>query len=297
LYHKVRLVLIATALIFGVSTSSIVVRADGNLLRGFDVPATVPFSQGNGGVGSAIYWPIGVSFDGKNLWYSQPCDCTSDIFHATTDGVLLNTLHEVNQAGALAWDGTHLWVASATRADQTCTAGSTGCAFITEVDVTTGNPIKVIDISAVFAPDQMCGFIDGLSWDTATGTLWVSPDIGCAIAFTSDPCHIGFIYNIDTSGTLLKRLQLPYSVAGVAKVGNNLYDVTCATSPRSIYKTDLDGNVISSFSSISVSGNHESPESVAFDPVTFAPNCALWTVQDYGIPFDASLAAYQIACP
>ena len=289
--------LIATALILGISTSSVVgVRADGNLLTGFDVPVTVPCCQGNS-VQPAIYWPIGVTFDGTNLWYSQPCDCTSDIFLTTTNGVLLNTLREVNQAGALAWDGSHLWVASATRADLTCTAGSTGCAFITEVDVSTGNPIKVVDISAVFAPDQMCGFIDGLSWDTATGTLWVSPDIGCAFAFSNDPCHIGFIYNVDTSGNLLRRLQLPYSVAGVVKVGNNLYAVTCATSPRSIYKTDLNGNVISSFGSISVSGNRESAESVAFDPVTFAPNCALWAVQDYGFPFDASLAAYQIACP
>lgn len=298
MYQKIRLALIATVLILGVSASSIVgVRADGNLLRGFDVPATVPCCQGNRVIGPAIYWPIGVTFDGTNLWYSQPCDCTSDIFQATTNGVLLNTLREVNQAGALAWDGSHLWVADALRKVPTCTNGSTGCAFITEVDVSTGNPIKVIDISSIFAADQMCGFIDGLSWDTATGTLWVSPDIGCAFAFTNDVDHIGFVYNIDTSGNLLKRLQLPYSVAGVAKVGNNLYLVTEATHPRSIYKTDLSGNVISSFPRISVSGNRESPESVAFDAVTFAPNCALWVVQDYGIPFEASLAAYQIACP
>jgi len=114
--------LIATALILGISASSVVgVTADGNLLRGFDVPATVPCCHGNS-VQPAIYWPIGVTFDGTNLWYSQPCDCTSDIFLTTTNGVLLNTLREVNQAGALAWDGNHLWVASATRADLTCTA-------------------------------------------------------------------------------------------------------------------------------------------------------------------------------
>jgi len=48
---------------------------------------------------------------------------------------------------------------------------------------------------------------------------------------------------------------------------------------------------------VSVSGNHESAEDLSFDPVTFAPNCALWVVQDYGKDLDASLAAYQIACP
>ena len=66
---------------------------------------------------------------------------------------------------------------------------------------------------------------------------------------------------------------------------------------RPIIKTTLDGTVISTFYTVGVSVRHESAEDLAFDPVTFAPACALWTVQDYGIPFDASLAAYQIACP
>lgn len=289
--------LIATALILGVSASSVgAVRADGNLLRGFDVPKTVPCCQGNVVIGPAIYWPIGVTPDGTNLWYSQPCKCTSDIFETTTSGVLLKTLTEVNQAGALAWDGSHLWVASAPAKAFTCTTGVTGCAFLTEVDVTTGNPLKVVDISSVFAVDGECGFIDGLSWDTSTGTFWVSPDIGCLNTF----CASGFVYNIDTSGNLLKRIQMPIGVAGVTSAGHNLYMVTCPPptgGTRPVVKTDLNGNVISSFPTISVSGNREHAESLAFDSGTFAPNCALWVVQDYGIPFEASLAAYQIACP
>ena len=87
----------------------------------------------------------------------------------------------------------------------------------------------------------------------------------------------------------------------MARVGNSLYMVTCASKAtgghRPVLQTTLDGAVVSSFNTVSVSGNREAAEGIAFDSTTFAPNCALWVVQDYNIPFDASLAAYQIACP
>lgn len=283
-------------MILVISVSPVAVRADGNLLRGFDVPATTPFGHD---VRPSIYWPVGVTFDGSNLYYSQPCECAADIFHSTTNGVLLNDLHELPQAGALAWDGSHLWVGLAASKGATCTLGVTGCAILYEVDVSTGFVIRTIDISNIFAADQECNFIDGLSFDSATGSFWVSPDIGCASVFTN-PCSIGFVYNVDSSGNLLKRIQMSIGIAGVAKAGNNLYMVACQPptgGPRQVLKTTLDGTIISSFQTVSVSGNHESAESIAFDPVTFAPACALWVVQDYGFPFDASIAAYQIACP
>src|SRR6266704_5497298 len=297
---KFRLVFISALLVTAISASSVMsVRADGNLLRGFDVPALVPFGNGVT-TAPAIYWPIGIAFDGKNLWYSQPCECAADIFHSTTNGALLNNLHELNQAGALAWDGSHLWVGIATLAASTCTTGVIGCAVLYEIDVSTGFVLKTVDLSPIFATDQECAFIDCLDYDATTGTFWVSPDIGCAFAFTNDVCSVGFVYNVDSAGNLIKRLQLPFGVAGVNKVGSNLYMVSCkpqGATGRPIIKTTLDGTVISTFYTVGVSVPRESAEDLAFDPVTFAPACALWTVQDYGFPFDASLAAYQIACP
>jgi len=275
----------------------VTVRADGNLLRGFDVPATTPFSHT---ANPSLYWPVGVAFDGHNLWYSQPCDCTSDIFLTSTTGTLLNTLHEVNQAGGLAWDGSHLWVGSFLKNAFTCTAGSTLCAFLTEVDVSTGNPVKVVDLSNIFAADQECGIISGLEFDAATGSLWVTPNPGCLNGIVPNVCTVGFLYNVDTSGNLIRRVPLNLGAFGVAKVGGNLYISSCKTAAfaqRPIYKLALDGTPISAFSTISVSGNRENAEDISFDPVTFAPNCALWVMQLYGIPFDASLAAYQIPCP
>jgi len=279
-----------------ISISPILVRGDGNRLRGFDVPATTPF--GHNALPS-IYWPIGVALNGNNLWYSQPCHCTQDIFETTTNGVLLRTLTEVSQAGALAWDGSSLWIGIFS--DKTCESSVSGCGLVYQVNPTTGAVLKTLDLTSIFVADNMgfCDFIDGLSFDQATGTLWVSPDIGCASAFTNNPCSIGFVYNVDTSGNLLRRVQFPFGVSGVAKIGNSLYTATCGFAPgmRTIVKTTLAGQVLSSFPTLSVSGNRESAESITFDPVTFAPNCALWAVQDYGFPFDASLAAYQIACP
>jgi hypothetical protein len=298
IFRKTRLLLITAALVAVISAPAVsVVRADATLLRGFDVPATAPFDN------DVIYWPIGVTFDGTNLWYSEPTNNTANsIFLSTTTGHLLRTLNVINQAGALAWDGTYLWVAEASNNpnSQTCTVGVSGCAFLYKVDVNKNKVIKTVDISAVFAPDQECNFIDGLNWDPSTNSLWVSPDIGCAAVF-APPCSIGFVYNIDTNGNLIKRIQEPFGVAGVARVGSHLYMVTCKTKTtqtgRPIIKTTLDGTPVSNFTTFSVSGNRESAESLSFDSNTFNNACALWVMQDYGIPFDASLAAYKITCP
>jgi hypothetical protein len=103
-FRKTRLLIIVAALVTVISAPSVsVVRADATLLRGFDVPATAPFDN------DVIYWPIGVTFDGTNFWYSQPTNNTANsIFLTTTTGHLLRTLNVINQAGALAWDGTYL---------------------------------------------------------------------------------------------------------------------------------------------------------------------------------------------
>src|SRR3989475_11649084 len=158
--NKIRLIILSAIMITVVLASPVVtVRADGNLLRGFDVPALTPFGQN---VLPSLYWPIGVAVDGHNLWYSEPCSCTSDIFLTSTTGTLLNTLHEVNQAGGLAWDRNHLWVGSFLNNPLTCTTGSTQCAFLTEVDVSTANPIKAVDLSNIFSAGQESGLISRL---------------------------------------------------------------------------------------------------------------------------------------
>ena len=296
-FHKTRLLTMAILVVVISLPSVSMVRASGNLLRGFDVPATTPFND------DTIYWPVGVAFDGTNLWYSQPSNITADIFLTTTTGHLLRTLNVINQAGALAWDGTYLWVGIFANNvnSATCVPGVTGCALLYQVDVHKNKVVKTVDISPIFAADQECNFISGLAYDGFTGSLWVAPNVGCGFVFTDNPCGIGFVYNVDTSGHLLKRIQEPFGVFGVSRVGSHLYMVTCKTLPtqtgRPIIKTNLNGTPVSNFTTVSVSGNRESAESIAFDSNTFGNACALWVNQNYGIPFDASLAAYKIPCP
>jgi hypothetical protein len=290
-FTKIRLMLLSCLMLtVGLSLSVAPVLADGNLLRSFDAPTVFPLA-------AATYYPIGVTSDGTNLYYSQPMNSPGDIFYVTPTGTLLKTFASVPNAGALAWDGSYLWVAIfARRTGATCSPGVSGCALLYKVDPSTGNIVKAVDISQIFAADQECNVIDGLSFDASSGTLWVSPDVGCAIAFTNNPCSVGFAYNVDTSGNLIQRVQYPFGVSGVAVAGNNLYVVDrCAGF---IDETGPNGQVISSFPLVKIDpGNWV--ESIAFDTVSFTPTCALWAVQPYSIPntiFAADIVAYQIGC-
>jgi hypothetical protein len=288
---KIRLSLLSCLmLLVGLSLSVAPALADGNVLRSFDAPKVLPFEE-------ATYYPIGVTSDGTNLYYSQPANTPGDIFYITPTGTLLKTLSSVPNAGALAWDGSNLWVGVfGGKNKATCSPGVSACVLLYKVDPSTGNVIKTVDISQIFAADQECNVIDGLSFDSSSGTLWVSPDVGCAAAFTNNVCSIGFAYNVDTSGNLIQRVQYPFGVSGLAVAGTHLYVVDrCAGF---IDETGPNGQVISSFPLVKIDpGNWV--ESIAFDTLSFTPTCALWAVQPYPIPntiFAADIVAYQIGC-
>src|SRR6266849_1789978 len=175
--RKIGTALAVTLLAVGISImpSAYAATTEGSLLRGFDVPQH--FNHFLSATG-ANYWPIGIEFNGKDLWYSQPgTKSTQDIFLTTTTGVLLRTLTSINAAGALAWDGSNLWVGIFNAFS--CTSPTSGCSLVFQVSPTTGTVLNTLDISGIFAADGLggCNIIDGLDFDQATGTLWVSPDI------------------------------------------------------------------------------------------------------------------------
>lgn|SRR2546427_10228189 len=284
---KTRRVLLSSVLLLGLSVFSIVpVAGFGELLRGFDVPA---FAKHPG------YFPVGVAFDGKNLWYSQPSISAKDspgLFLVTTTGTLLRTLSLLfpeAAGGGIAWDGSNLWVASF----QSTLTGAT----VYQVSVGSAPAVlKTLNLDPIFAPDNECAIIDGLDFDASTGTLWVSPDVGCNQASLNDT--FGVAYNIDTSGNLIQRVQFSFSVSGVAKVGRNLYVVD--RFGGKIDQVDVKGNVISSFPISKFENPTQWAEDLAFDPSTFK-GCALWAMQPYSQPHvfldSAALAAYHIDCP
>lgn len=262
--------------------------ADGAVLRNFDV---TQFAN------SPDYWPIGITSDGQNLWYSQPSQ-VAGLFYITTSGQLIRSLLVSfnTDAGALAWDGTYLWVGSF--GGGTSRRAVDQQPFVFQVDTSGhGSILKSLNLTSVFAADNECGIIDGLSYDPNTGTLWVSPDVGCL------GCSIGFAYQITTDGQLLNKIQFPFGVSGVAVAGKNmLYAV--GRCNRNFNLVNLKGEVETTFPLAQLDPRTWA-ESIVYDPATFAPNCALWAMQPYspgssntvaGIVDHADIVAYQVAC-
>jgi hypothetical protein len=244
------------------------------------------------------YFPVGSAFDGQNLWYSDPSDSQPDIFQTTTTGTLLRILPKVvGAAGALAWDGTNLWVASF----------DTRSRFNGRIwQISVGqNPtvLKTIELNDILSADDECALIDGLGFDPSSNTLWFSPDAGCSPHGTV--CQVGHVYQVDLSGKLVSRLEFAFAISGDEIVGNNLYIVQRCTStntvPHIIYKTTLSGQIISGFPLATlVSGHVTTAEDIGFDPVTFASqgHCALWANERTGIVNPTlALTAYEIDCP
>ncbi len=262
------------------------VAAQGALLASFDVTT---FTK------KPVYFPIGVTFDGKDLWYSQPSTSSPGLFLATTSGILLRTLSLVfpTANGALAWDGTNLWVASFGGS-----GGATGEPFVFQVSTAGGGTVlKSLNLTSIFAADTQCGIIDGLAFDPSTGSLWVSPDVGCNFVFPGNICSLGFAYNIDTNGNLIRKIQFPFAVSGVAVANKNLY-VAERCTPTSgtegfslIDQVGRNGQVMTSFPIVQVDPKSWA-ESIAFDPATFTATCAIWVMQPYIVSKIGSTASF-----
>jgi hypothetical protein len=171
--------------------------------------------------------------------------------------------------------------------------------------------LKSLNLTSIFAPDVgLCGIIDGLAFDPSTGTLWVSPDVGCNFNFTNNICSFGFAYNIDTNGNLIKKIQFPFAVSGVAVANRMLYvadrcEPTTGTEGFSLIdKVSPNGQVMSSFPIAQIDPKSWA-ESIAFDPTTFS-TCAIWVMQAYhplgkigsvaSFLDNADVAAYGIPC-
>ncbi len=284
---KIGLALLCCLLVLGTATLQVreAHAQPGTLLARFATPARSA---------DHFYFPTGMAFDGTNLWYTDPSDTSPDIFKTTTQGTLLRTLPIVLEVGALAWDGTILWVSTFDA------KGQSPLGALRQVSVgQTPAVLQKIELNDILVQDDECGIIDGLDFDSSTNTIWFSPDPGCAPhGNTAD----GFVYHIDLNGNLLSKIEFPFGVSGVGKVGNNLYVVKRTPFPLLIEKTTLTGQIVSSFPTATlVSGRTTIAEDLAFDPVSFASQgkCALWANERAGSFFSPTLAltAYEIDCP
>lgn len=234
--------------------------ATGDILRNF-----TPAPAGNGRA---------VAFDGATtLYYTFTTD--QNIYMVTTAGVSLGAIPNPGPrgftCGALAFDGTDLWCGT-----------YDGTGNVWTVDPITGN--ATFRFTFAFAPDncfaQAPGFIDGLGLDS-DGTLWLSDDGGRTI------------YHATAAGGVIAAFPTPGGAcnSGIEVVGTNLslvlFDDSSGANLRvvQVATSSPSGPLVLSFPASGL-------EDLAFDEVTFAPQCVLWG----NASGTDNIAAFEIPC-
>jgi hypothetical protein len=230
----------------------------------------------------------GIAFDGTNLWYTIVGD--PHIFHVTTSGTLLGSIlvgPPGASGGPLGWDGSALWTADYSitstilRVDPSTGIVLSSCDFVA---ANPGNP-------AVVTPGTGIGnFPDGLDWSTSASAVWLSAEGG------SNPGNWVAELNPTTCAVMASFIA-PASgsdgASGLAFVadpfnGDKLWQAH--PDVPDIFQTDTAGVV-----SVPAFGAAHLTEDLAFDPVTFAPKCAVWANE---ATLGANhLTAYEVPCP
>jgi N-acetylneuraminic acid mutarotase len=235
------------------------------ILRQFQAP--VP---GNGRgiaiIGSQIYFTLYFNGTGVPDTHIYVTDLFGGLQKSLSTGVTL---------GALDFDGTQIWAGSYDGTDTIYT-----------LDPTTG--AKTAKFSFSFT-DVGCygikGFIDGLAF--AGGTLW----------FHGDAASV--LWHTNLSGTTLGSVGLSTMCnTGVAFDGSHLWlmiyphgnpDVT--TWDSTIQERDTTGNYIWGFRTDGLKY-----EDIAYDAVSFAPNCAVWAITANDFHISPTITAFQVPC-
>jgi hypothetical protein len=237
--------------------------AAGQLLRSFATP-----TAGSGGRGMA--------FDGNTLWTSFASG--TNIYQVSTTGSLLRTVGVGHTIGALAYDpgNGHLYGGNYNPE----MSGDDGKIY----DITTGADPTTSDKFTFVPTGTACrggnlGAIDGLE---------LLPSGGFAIS--GDAANTLFLTN--ANGTPSSSFPVSCNSGITTDGASGLWRVdlsdACCGNPSTIVHSDLAGAQLGSFP---VGPNYE-PEDIAYDSVTFAPQCALW-MNEAG---SAQIRAYSVPC-
>jgi len=237
--------------------------AVGDILREFIAPAE---AQGNGRA---------IAFDGTNLYLTV--EGKAEIYKVTTTGTFLQTIPTTINYGALQYDSKEnvLW------------AGNyTGNFEIYKIDLN-GNVLFSFNYQSYVDPaDPFPDYVDGVTVDQATDTLYFSTDAG----FT--------VYNVTKTGQFISKFSTPPSGSaqngansGLASDSDDLWlaFVLLFGSDKEIVQTDLSGNVLARFPTTNYNA-----EDIEYDPITFAPKCVLWSNEATGSR--NRIRAWEITC-
>jgi len=227
----------------------------------------------------------GIAFDGTNLDYTLEGD--SHIYTVSTSGTALGSIAiagGVAKGGPLAWDGSAFWTADYAVTSKLWRVQAGSGAILSSCDFVAANPGN----PAVTSGTKSIGYFpDGLDFNA--GFLWLSGE-GALNAGN-------WVAELDTNCVIVNSFIGPAhgtdGVAGIAVSpdpfnGDTLWLSTNVT--QRIFQTSTSGvPTVVDFAAV-----HE-PEDLAFDTVTFAPKCAVWTNESTFA--QNHLTAYEVPCP
>ncbi|MEM1485706.1 hypothetical protein V6615_12675 [Oscillospiraceae bacterium PP1C4] len=235
--------------------------ANGDILREFNVPAQ---AVGNG---------RGIAFDGTAL-YTTIANSTN-IFKMDLNGNYIATIPSTHIYGALYYDASEnvFWC-----------GGYEGIYELYKVALngTVLQTIKYQPIipAALLSQDPFPAYVDGITVDPSTNTIWFSTDLGANV------------YNITKAGIYIGYFPAPLPNSGVTTDGTNLW-LAFADNPTPILKKLTTAGVEIETVNVNVIGQYEI-EDIEYDSVTFAPKCAIWAIDaTFGTPV---VRAIEVTC-
>jgi hypothetical protein len=220
-----------------------------------------------------------MAFDGSdNLYYTIVGD--SNIYKTDMFGNLVATIptqNGVGQGGPLAWDGFALWTMTYQANSFTLyRIRESDGVIISSCNIATQNPGHPAVVSQ---PNNIGFFPDGLDW--TGGTLWVSSEV------TPYP---SWVVQVNQACRILRYFNPPnkggFGASGIAFDGTNLWH---SNAHFQQYQTDVNGTE----TGVSFLNNRQL-EDLAYDKVTFAPKCALWSNEATVI--GNHITAYEVPC-
>lgn len=227
----------------------------GDVLAGPFVPSGAPCALGNG---------RGIAFDGNSLYYTIVDN--RNIYRIDTAGNCLGVIGlpagdpRISAGGPLAWDGSHLW-----------TVDYSGALVMYRVDPATGATVASCSVAAANpGHPALAGltYPDGLQWTGIPGSELV---LSGELSSFGRPTAVAFM---NTSCVIASHFTSPDPLdgqwSGVAYDGLHLWNVN--PEARIVEQTDLAGVL----SGVSFATADLQLEDLEFDPVTFAPLCAVW---------------------
>lgn len=251
----------------------------------------------------------GLAFDGEYLYftYLSPGPDDFNIHRITTLGVSQGEITPSCsgvptgvQIGALAYDDSSgtptLWCASYYDPPEQ--------AIIFSVEISTGEVLETIDTLPSSPDDLFPNHIDGLAYDSSDNSLFYSTDLGlevfnisatggagCTAAPAEQNPDRGYYFDEgDLSGHTLDGTFL-YVAQGMELGGD-----PNANPAFQIFRTFTASPTIGvSFETLLESGSAFQPEDLAFDDVTFAPQCVVWANEAITTTTNR-IAAFEVPC-